>query len=106
LPRGEIMYAPKAITLESGAAIHERVAPAQRIEVGIDDACQLAANAVGIGNVVIMSSCGERLRADLLERGYRVVTTPLRSFLRSGGSACCLTLRLDYMSSLAYASID
>jgi N-dimethylarginine dimethylaminohydrolase len=42
-----------------------------------------------------MSDCGERLRAELAERGYRVVTTPLPSFLRSGGSAFCLTLRLD-----------
>jgi hypothetical protein len=33
------------------------------------------------------------------ERGYRVMTTPLNSFLRSGGSAFCLTLRLDCRST-------
>jgi hypothetical protein len=27
-----------------------------------------------------------------------VLTTPLQAFLRSGGSACCLTLRLDHRS--------
>jgi hypothetical protein len=32
------------------------------------------------------------------QRGYAVVTTPLAAFLRSGGSACCLTLRLDHRS--------
>jgi hypothetical protein len=42
-----------------------------------------------------MSGCGERLCAELNERGYRVVATPLPSFLRSGGAAFCLTLRLD-----------
>jgi ornithine--oxo-acid transaminase len=31
-------------------------------------------------------------------RGYRVVTSPLQSFLRSGGAAFCLTLRLDRRS--------
>jgi N-dimethylarginine dimethylaminohydrolase len=104
LPRGEILYFPQAFTRKSRAAIRERAMPAQLIEVGVDDAYELAANAVCIGNAVIMSSCGEPLRAELIERGYRVVTTPLRSFLRSGGSACCLTLRLDYLSSPAGAS--
>ena len=52
-------------------------------------------NAVALGNTLIMSGCGRRLRAQLRARGYEVVTTPLSSFLRSGGSAFCLTLRLD-----------
>jgi hypothetical protein len=46
-----------------------------------------------------MSGGGKHLRAQLAERGYRVVMTPLPSFLRSGGSAFCLTLRLDRESS-------
>ena len=48
-----------------------------------------------VGDTIVMSECGERLRSELSERGYRVLTTPLPSFLRSGGSAFCLTLRLD-----------
>ena len=80
------------------AAIRARVAPEQRIEIGSEDGCRLAANAVCLGNAVVMSGCSERLRAALAERGYRVVTTPLPSFLRSGGSAFCLTLRLDRRS--------
>jgi N-dimethylarginine dimethylaminohydrolase len=98
LPRGEIMYVPDAFTAEGRAAINERVEPAQQIEVRPDDARRLAANAVCISNVLIMSACSERLRSQLKERGYRVVTTPLRSFLRSGGSALCLALRLDFRS--------
>ena len=78
------------------------VAPDQRIEIGLDDGLRLAANAVCLGSTLIMSDCGERLRATLAERGYAVATTPLPSFLRSGGSAFCLTLRLD-RSSLAAA---
>jgi N-dimethylarginine dimethylaminohydrolase len=98
LPQGEVMFVPSAFTRQGRAAIDDRVARAQRVEVDEEDACQLAANAVAIGNTLVMSRCGERLNANLTERGYRVVTTPLDSFLRSGGAAFCLTLRLDRMS--------
>ena len=73
-------------------------APEDRIEIAIADGRRLAANAVCLDDAVVMSACSERLRAALAERGYRVVTTPLTSFLRSGGSAFCLTLRLDRRS--------
>jgi N-dimethylarginine dimethylaminohydrolase len=98
LPGGEVMYLPEAFSAAGLAAIRERVAPAQRIEIAVADGCRLAANAVCLGDAVVMSACSERLRAALAERGYRVVTTPLTSFLRSGGSAFCLTLRLDRRS--------
>jgi hypothetical protein len=38
------------------------------------------------------------LRAKLAARGYRVIAVPLDAFLASGGSAFCLTLRLDRQS--------
>ncbi len=93
LPGGELMFVPAAFTPNGIAAIHERVPAAQRIEVDPEDACRLAANAVCLGDTMVMSSCSQRLRAQLAERGYRAITTPLKSFLRSGGAAFCLTLR-------------
>jgi N-dimethylarginine dimethylaminohydrolase len=99
LPGGEVVFVPGAFTPRGQAVIRDRVAAAQRIEIGAEDACQLAANAVCIGNTLVVSGCSERLRADLGERGYRVVTSPLQSFLRSGGAAFCLTLRLDRRSN-------
>ncbi len=101
LPRGEVMYVPEAFTPQGRAAIYARVAPAQRIEVTIEDACRLAVNAVCIGDAIVLSACGDDLRARLEARGYRVVTTPLPSFLRSGGSAFCLTLHLNRRSAAA-----
>ena len=101
LPRGETMYVPGAFTAEGLAAIRQRVHPEQRIELAGDDAVRLAANAVAIGDTIVMSSCSNRLRSILRERGYRVRTTGLGSFLRSGGSAFCLTLRLDRRSATA-----
>jgi N-dimethylarginine dimethylaminohydrolase len=98
LPRGEVMYVPEAFTAAGLATIRSRVPRSKRIEVGLADAEKLAANAVCLGDTLIMAGCGERLREALEERGYRVATTPLRSFLKSGGAAFCLTLRLDRRS--------
>jgi len=98
LPHGEVMYLPFAFTPAGRAAIRERVPAPQRIEIGAEDGVQLAANAVCLGNTLVMSGCGEPLRADLTERGYRVITLPLDAFRASGGAAFCLTLRLDRRS--------
>lgn len=105
LPGGEVMYVPDAFSAGDLATIRERVVPEARIEIAQDDAARLAANAVCIGHTLVMSACSARLRAVLAERGYRAVTIPLRSFLRSGGAAFCLTLRLDLMSA-GYARPD
>src|SRR5262249_57975177 len=81
---------------EAGSAgTAERGPAALRIELGAEDATRLAANTVAIGDTLVMSACSRRLRAQLRERGYRVAATSLASFQRSGGSAFCLTLRLD-----------
>jgi arginine dihydrolase len=106
LPGGEVMYLPEAFTAKGRAAIHERVARDERIEIDIEDGCRLAANAVVLGHTLVVSDCSERLRAELAERGYRVAATPLPSFLRSGGSAFCLTLRLDRQSVPASAAVN
>jgi len=98
LPRGELMYVPSAFTPAGRAEIEARVARELRIEITAQDANRFAANAVCLGDVVLLSRCSEKLRAELAERGYRVRPTPLDSFLRSGGSAFCLTLALDRRS--------
>jgi N-dimethylarginine dimethylaminohydrolase len=54
---------------------------------------------------VVLSGASDKLRGKLEERGYRVAVTPLRSFLRSGGAAFCLTLRLDRQSLPTDAAI-
>jgi N-dimethylarginine dimethylaminohydrolase len=105
LPGGEVLYYPGAFTAAGRAAIAERVADDRRIEIGERDACELSANAVCVGETLLMSACSERLRAQLGERGYHVAIVPLGAFLRSGGSAFCLTLRLDRQSSAAASAV-
>ncbi len=99
LPGGEVLYVPAAFTPEGRAAICGRVAADQRIAIADEDARLLAANAVCVGSTLVLSGCSDGLRGRLNERGYRVRPTPLGSFLRSGGSAFCLTLRLDRRSA-------
>jgi N-dimethylarginine dimethylaminohydrolase len=99
LPCGSVIYYPGAFTPQAKATIEAHVAPEQRIALDLADAQRFAANAVCIHNTIVLSSCSDRLRSILRERGYEVVETPLDAFLRSGGSACCLTLRLDHRSA-------
>jgi N-dimethylarginine dimethylaminohydrolase len=99
LPRGELMYYPCAFTANGLATIRALVPADKRIEIGPEDAGTLAANAVAVGDTLIMAGASERLRATLAERGYEVALTPLTAFLRSGGAAFCLTLRLDRQSA-------
>ena len=66
------------------------------IEIGIDDALDLACNSVEVGSdALIMHRAGRGLRARLNDIGYRVFCTELDEFVRDGGSAKSLALRLD-----------
>jgi N-dimethylarginine dimethylaminohydrolase len=104
LPSGDVLYYPGAFTQAALEILHDQVAPAQRIPLNRADAVRFAANAVCVERVVVMSSCSDPLRRALETRGYTVAKTPLNAFLRSGGSACCLTLRLDHHSRAEQAS--
>lgn len=99
LNRGELMYFPRAFTEAGLTEIRARVAPELRLELDEADAVTLAANAVCIGDAVVASAMSPALQRRLADRGYRPVITPLDSFRRSGGSAFCLTLRLDRVSA-------
>lgn len=101
LSGGEMLYVPFAFTAGGLGDILARIAPELRIAVGSEDAARLAANAVCLGRDIVLSDCSAPLRARLEERGYRVHRTPLGSFNRSGGSAFCLTLRLDQRADAA-----
>jgi N-dimethylarginine dimethylaminohydrolase len=98
LPCGAVIYYPGAFTPDALAALHAEVAPADRIALEPADAARFAANAVCFGRVIVLSSASMALRRALKSRGYTVGATPLTAFQKSGGSACCLTLRLDHAS--------
>ena len=106
LPCGTVIYYPGAFTPDALAFIQDHVPPSERVALDHADATRFAANAVCVGRTIILSSCSPTLRHELQERGYAVVETALDVFQRGGGSACCLTLRLDHQSRKIGASSD
>jgi len=65
------------------------------ITVHPDEAARFACNAVVVGRHVVMNTGCPMLEADLIRAGFTPHSTPLDEFLKAGGSAKCLTLRLD-----------
>ena len=65
------------------------------IEVEEAEARHFACNAVVVGRQVVTNTGSPRLQAALLDCGYEPHETPLSEFVKAGGSAKCLTLRLD-----------
>ncbi len=59
------------------------------------EAARFCCNAVVIGKHVVLNSGCPKLEGDLAAAGFVPHSTPLDQFLKSGGSAKCLTLRLD-----------
>jgi N-dimethylarginine dimethylaminohydrolase len=65
------------------------------IEVATEEAQSFACNAVVVGRHVVTTTGCPKLHADLAARGFTPHETPLSEFIKAGGSAKCLTLRLD-----------
>ncbi|MEM6330772.1 MAG: arginine deiminase-related protein [Planctomycetota bacterium] len=65
------------------------------IEVEEDEARAFACNAVVVGRRVFTNTGCPGLHDRLAGEGYQPTATPLGEFVKAGGSAKCLTLRLD-----------
>lgn len=72
------------------------------VEVAEGEARRFACNAVVIGRKVITNSGCPRLHEALASLGYEPRETPLDEFVKAGGSAKCLTLRLDGEEAAAW----
>lgn len=99
LPGGEVVYYPGAFSEKDQAVIHDIVGADKLIAVSDADAEVLAVNMVCIGNDIVLAQCSDRMEAELNRHGFTVHRVPISSFGKSGGSAFCLTLRLDRMSA-------
>uniref|UniRef100_A0A7I4Z7Z6 Amidinotransferase n=2 Tax=Haemonchus contortus TaxID=6289 RepID=A0A7I4Z7Z6_HAECO len=67
----------------------------QLLPVSESEAKRFACNAVVIGNHVIMNEGSDRIAQLLDQHGFKVHFVPMSEFVKSGGSAKCLTLRLN-----------
>jgi N-dimethylarginine dimethylaminohydrolase len=57
---------------------------------------------VVVGKHVVTNTGCLQLHRDLAARGYTPIETPLSEFVKAGGSAKCLTLRLDGEEAAAW----
>ncbi len=98
LANGDLLYYPAAFDEASQAAIEAFYGEDRRIAVNQEDALHFACNAVNLDRVILMNQASEQLASELARRGFTLVQTPLSEFLKAGGAAKCLVLRLDRVS--------
>jgi lysine-ketoglutarate reductase/saccharopine dehydrogenase-like protein (TIGR00300 family) len=94
LEDGWLLYYPQAFDAYSNRQIEQRVPAEKRIVVGEADAARFACNAVNLVRKLFVNQVSAGLRDQLEKAGFEVIETPLLEFMKAGGAAKCLTLRL------------
>jgi N-dimethylarginine dimethylaminohydrolase len=93
LAPAQAVYYPAAFDDYGRRALAEAVG--DLIAVSDDEARRFACNAAVVGRQVITNTGCLELHEALRKRGFEPRETPLDEFVKAGGSAKCLTLRLD-----------
>lgn len=94
LEDGSLLYFPPAFDAASLAKI-EAFYPADKcIVVGERDALSFACNAVNIGMTLVLNRISAELDMELRGRGFEVIQLELDEFLKAGGAAKCLVMKL------------
>lgn len=93
LARDAAIYYPGAFDEYGRAVIRERIRT--RIEVRPEEAQGFSCNAVVVGRTVVLNRGAPKLAEDLRALGYATRPLDLSEFIKSGGSAKCLTLYLS-----------
>ena len=94
LTNGYLLYYPGAFDAYSNHLIETRVLETKRIAIAEADAVNFACNSVNVEQTVVMNKASDSLKQRLAEAGFEVIETPLTEFLKAGGAAKCLTLRI------------
>jgi N-dimethylarginine dimethylaminohydrolase len=100
LAPGQAIYFPPAFDDYGRAALKAHVP--DLIEVDAEEARRFACNAVVVGRIVVTNTGSPKLHESLRTHGFTPRETPLDEFVKAGGSAKCLTLRLDGEEAAAW----
>ena len=95
LGSGHVLVYLDAFSPHAQRLVRRTIEPEFLIDVSLEDALAFACNAVDIGDAIVLHHATPRLRRRLNAAGYRVFATDLGEFLKAGGSAKCLTLKLE-----------
>lgn len=90
---GQAIYFPPAFDSYGRKVLASQIP--KLIAVDESEAIRFGCNAVVVGGTVIHNSGCDHLAADLAQLGFKTIAVELDEFLKAGGSAKCLTLRLD-----------
>ena len=104
LAAGLAAWYPGAFDEYGQRVIRELVA--DLVEVETDEAKSFACNAVVVGHRVVTTTGCPKFHAALQLKGFSAVETPLGEFIKAGGSAKCLTLRLDGEEAAAWRAAN
>jgi N-dimethylarginine dimethylaminohydrolase len=95
LEGGYAMYFPEAFDAPSLAKIEAFYPPEKRIVVSEADATCFACNAVNVDRTIILNQVSRELSTQLEARGFSVIQIELSEFLKAGGAAKCLVMKLS-----------
>jgi N-dimethylarginine dimethylaminohydrolase len=95
LEGGYVLYFPEAFDAKSLEAIETAYAEEKRIAVTEAEATAFACNVIDIGKTLLMGKVPTDLGERLERLGFEVIQLELSEFLRGGGSAKSLALRLS-----------
>jgi N-dimethylarginine dimethylaminohydrolase len=98
LSNGDVMVYLPAFDIESQMKIEARYSKKHRICVSEGDALRFACNAVNVGRTILLNQISDDLCAELELRGFQIVQVELTEFLKAGGAAKCLVLRLSELN--------
>lgn len=99
LTGGYVLYFPEAFDMESREKIEAAYPEEKRIAVTEQEATHFACNLINVGqNVILHQLAHSELPDRLMDLGFDVTQLPLGEFLKGGGSAKSLALRLSDMA--------
>jgi N-dimethylarginine dimethylaminohydrolase len=94
LEDGHLLYFPAAFDQQGNAAIEARVPASKRLGLAENDAIHFACNAINVGSSIVLNDASVETADWLKSRGFTTLKTDLREFIKAGGAAKCLSLRL------------
>jgi ornithine--oxo-acid transaminase len=95
LEDGYVMYFPDAFDYLSLLRIEAFYPPEKRIVIREADAVSFACNAINVGRTIILNKISNKLSGQLEQLGFQVVQVELTEFLKAGGAAKCLVMKLS-----------
>ncbi len=89
-----LIYYPQAFDEYANRVIESNVPAEKRIIVNEEESSYFTCNAVNIDNYVVTNKTTERFSKLLEEKGFKHIQTDLSEYMKAGGAAKCLTLKI------------